>query len=156
MGCKLLRELFALFSEQKPYIKVNKQPFLDALAPIKNILEQSGNPDWNALGKRLETAPLCSSANVEYFIYPISGSKDIYLRKTILNDLQQVCEDLKQDCVKVLKEDAPHDQRDQAWTRLLNASELLNSCELIKTAIQPDKQPKFPQDSSKPFEYKPL
>lgn len=156
MGCALLRGLCSLFSEQNPYTKANKQPFLDALAPVKNILEQSTNPHWTALAKRLDTASSSPSGAVEHFIYPINGSKEIYLRKTILNDLQQACKDMKQACVNTLKDDVPHDQRDQEWDRLLNASELLKACELIKIDRQPDKQPKLPQDTSQPFVYKPL
>lgn len=92
MGCKLLRGLFALFSEQKPYIKTQKQPFLDALASVKTILEQSTNPQWNALAKRLDTASSSPSGAVEHFIYPINGSKEIYLRTSVLKELETVCE----------------------------------------------------------------
>ena len=75
MSCALLRGLCTLFSEQNPFIKTNKQPFLDALVSVKNILEQSSHTEWNALAKRLETASSTTSESAKYFIYPIEKSK---------------------------------------------------------------------------------
>lgn len=153
MSCALLRGLCTLFSEQNPYIQTKKQPFLDALAPIKDILEQSTDPQWNALAKRLDTASPSPSEAVKHFIYPINSSKEIYLRREILEDLQRVCKELHPIYVDLLQDHSSYDE----WNKTLNT--VLNLSEIIKTGTQPNQQPKFNQSSRFPAQsltYNPL
>lgn len=153
MGCKLLQGLCTLFSEQNPYIQTKKQPFLDALAPIKDILEQTTDPQWNALAKRLETAPSNTSGAIKHFIYPIPDSKEIYLRREILEDLQRVCKELHPIYVDLLQDHSSYDK----WNKTLDT--VLNLSEIIKTGKQADHQPKLKQSPRYPTQsliYEPL
>lgn len=153
MDCTLLRGLCALFSEQNPYIQTKKQPFLDALAPIKDILEQSTDPQRNALAKRLETAPSNTSGEIKHFIYPIPGSKEIYLRKAILEDLQQACKELYPVYLDLLQDHSSYDK----WNKTLDT--VLNLSEILKTGKQADHQPKLkqsPRYATQSLTYEPL
>lgn len=154
MGCKLLRGLCALFSEQNPYIKIKNQPFLDALSPVKNILEQSNNPQWKSLAERLGTASSTPSRATEHFIYPISGSREIYLRRTTLEDLQAACELIHQNHLDLLEKNSPSSD---LWNKALDT--LLNVSEILKTGKQAASQPRLEQSPRYPAQslmYNPL
>lgn len=148
MGYFSLKGLCTLFSntsKEDTFEKVPKEPLTTAVPIIKAILEQSDNPEWNALAPRLETYSPHSSGSKECFLYPLSNN-DIFVRKSILPEFNQAC-------IDILKTNIDPKQRDKVWDALLQSSEILHGKqEVVKPSISGQKnRPSQPELSYKPL-----